>query len=110
MDVTVALDGSRRRDLTLFQGDTVTINLIVYAADGDTEPITPSGVRFIDLNGAGFAYGVPFGVSENDVGRQWYRLVGEVDGVTTTLAFGYVHVEGPFAGWYCGRDGYWVEP
>lgn len=110
MQIPVALDGSRRRDLTIFQGDTVTLEFVVYAKDGDTEPITVSGGRFVDLNGAGFAYGVPFGVSENDTGRHWYRAVGEVDGATTTLAYGYITVEGPYAGWYCGRDGYWVSP
>lgn len=109
MQITVALDGSRRRDLTLFQGDTATIELVVHAVDGDDAPITPSGVRFLDTDG-GFAYGTPFGVSLDDVGRHWYRLVGEVDGVTTTLAYGYITVEGPYSGWSCGRDGYWVEP
>lgn len=109
MDITVALDGSKRRDLQLFQGDTATINVIVYEHDGDTEPITPSGVRFVDTDG--FAYGEPFAVSEDRVGRSWYRIVGEVDGVTTTLAFGYVTVEGGYAGWYGGYpDGYWVSP
>jgi hypothetical protein len=113
MDLTIALDGSKRRDLQLFQGDTVTITAVVYEHDGDADPLaTVSGARFVDLDGAGFVYGTPFGVSENDVGRRWYRLVGEVDGVTTTLAFGYIIVEGSHEGWPCGCpcDGYWRSP
>jgi hypothetical protein len=110
--ISVALDGSKRRDLQLFQGDTVTLTVSVYAHDGDATPLaTVTDARFVDLNGAGFVYGTPFAVSENDVGRRWYRLVGEVAGVTTTLAFGFVIVEGNYAGWPCGcwpgRD-YWV--
>jgi hypothetical protein len=110
--ISVALDGSKRRDLQLFQGDTATITVVVYAEDGDVDPITPSGIRFVDLEGAGFAYGTPFAVSENDVGRRWYRLVGEVDGATTTLAFGYLTVEGSHEGWPfgCPCDGYWINP
>lgn len=109
--ISVALDGSKRRDIRLFQGDTVTITLTVYQHDGDTTPITPSGIRFVDTEG-GFSYGTPFAVSENDVGRHWYRLVGEVSGVTTTLCFGYIGVEGATEGWPVGRpyDGYWIEP
>jgi hypothetical protein len=111
MQIAVALDGSKRRDITLFQGDTVSIELVVYAEDGDDTPIVPTGIRFVDLNGAGFVYGTPFGVSENDVGRHWYRLVGEIDGATATLAFGYLNVEGAYGGWYCGcYDGYWTSP
>lgn len=110
--ISVALDGSKRRDLQLFQGDTATITVVVYASDGDTDALTVSAPRFVDLNGAGFVYGDAFGVSENDVGRHWFRLVGEIDGATTTLAFGYITVEGSHEGWPCGCpcDRYWVSP
>lgn len=112
MLISVALDGSKRRDLRLFQGDTATITVAVYAKDGDSEPLTVSAPRFVDTDGAGFAYGDAFAVSENDVGRRWYRLVGEIDGATTTLAFGYITVEGSHEGWPygCPCDGYWVSP
>lgn len=113
MDLNIALDGSKRRDLQLFQGDTVTITAIVYEHDGDDVPLaTVSGARFVDIADAGFTYGAPFGVSENDVGRHWYRLVAEVGGVTTTLAFGYITVEGSYEGWPlgCPCDGYWRSP
>lgn len=112
MLISVALDGSKRRDLSLFQGDEVTITLTVYAADGDDTPIVPTGIRFVWPEGGGFAYGTEFTVSENNVGRNFYRLVGEVSGVTTTLAFGYIIVEGLHGGWPygCPCDGYWRAP
>ncbi len=112
--ISVALNGSKRRDLRLFQGDTATIDAVVYAKDGDSDPLTTvSGARFVDVDdGVGFVYGDAFAVSDNAVGRHWYRLVGEIDGVTTTLAFGYITVEGTHEGWPLGRpnDGYWIEP
>lgn len=112
MQLSVALDGSKRRDLSLFQGDDVTILLTVYAQDGDTVPITPTNIRFVWPEEGGFAYGVPFTVSEASVGRRWYRLVGEVDGATTTLAYGYIIVDGLTSGWPygCPCDGYWRSP
>lgn len=110
--ISVALDGTRRRDLTFFQGDEVTISAVVYAADGDTLPIVPTDIRFVLPSSGGFTYGAQFTVSENNIGRSWYTLVGEVAGVTTTLAYGYITVEGPYAGWPFGYppDGYWVAP
>lgn len=112
MLITVALDGSKRRDLTVFQGDEVTIEAVVYAQDGDTEAITPTDIRFVWPESGGFAYGESFTVSDQYNGRGWYRLVGEVEGVTTTLAFGYLTVEGTGASWLfgCPCDGYWVAP
>lgn len=112
MLINVALDGSKRRDLRLFQGDEVTITAVVYAKDGDTVPIVPTGIRFVWPESGGFTYGTEFVVSENSVGRNFYRLVGEVSGVTTTLAFGYIVVEGLTSGRPCGCpcDGYWRAP
>lgn len=112
MQISVALDGSKRRDLSLFQGDEVTIEAVVYAEDGDVEPITPTDIRFVWPESGGFAYGESFVASEDRVGRTFYRLVGEVEGVTTTLAFGYLTVEGLGSGWPFGFpcDGYWVAP
>jgi hypothetical protein len=112
MQISVALDGSKRRDLSLFQGDEVTITAVVYAEDGDTTPITPTDIRFAWPESGVFAYGESFVVSDENTGRTFYRLVGEVDGVTTTLAYGYITVEGLGAGWLFGfpADGYWVAP
>lgn len=112
--ISVALDGSKRRDLQLFQGDAVTITLTVYAEDGDDTPFVPTNIRFVWPEQGGFAYGTQFTVSDDSVGRTFYRLVGEVDGATTTLAFGYITVEGLGGGGIypcCGPyDGYWRAP
>lgn len=112
MQLSVALDGSKRRDLSLFQGDAVTITATVYAEDGDTVPIVPTNIRFVWPEEGGFAYGTQFTVSDNSVGRTFYRLVGEVAGVTTTLAYGYIVVEGLHGRWPfgCPCDGYWRSP
>lgn len=110
MLISVALDGSKRRNITVFQGDTVTITVAVYEHDGDAEPIAVTDARFVETSG-NFVYGEAFTVSSNDVGQHWFRLVGEIGGVTTTLAFGYLTVEGEYAAWYAGcHDGYWVNP
>lgn len=112
MLISVALDGSRRRDLSFFQGDEVTILLAVYQNDGDVTPIAVSDVRFVAPDSGGFGYGTEFVVSDANVGRTYYRLVGEVDGVTTTLAHGYITVDGEHSGWPygCPCDRYWVAP
>lgn len=111
MQISVALDGSRHRDLSLFQGDEVTLEVVVYAVDGDEDPIAPTGIRFADTD-TGLTYGDPFTVGENMIGRRWYRLVGEVAGATTTLAYGFITVDGEAAPWLWGSpvDGYWVAP
>lgn len=112
MQIRVALDGARRRDVHLAQGDEVTLSAVVYEHDGDTVPIAVTNLAFITTAGApGFAYGTPFTVSSDSVGRNWFRLVGDIAGVTTTLAWGYIFVEGEEGGVsYCPRDGYWVSP
>lgn len=111
MEIHVALDGSRRRDLSFFQGDEVTLTLVAYAHDGDSTPIAVTNVRFVAPESGGFAYGSQFVVSDANVGRSYYRLVGEIAGVTTTLAHGYITVEGEH-GWPFGfpADGYWISP
>lgn len=109
--ISVALDGSRRRDLSLFQGDEVTLEVVVYAEDGDVDAITPTDIRFVAPE-TGLSYGTEFTVGEDMIGRSWYRLVGEVAGVTTTLAYGFITVEGETNHWLWGwpLDGYWVSP
>jgi hypothetical protein len=111
--ISVALDGSKRRDIRLAQGDEATLAVVVYEHDGDTTPIAVTGARFVTSEGAPtFTYGTEFVVPDDSVGRTWYRLVGEIAGVTTTLAMGYVFVEGETQGWPYGMppDGYWINP
>lgn len=112
MEIRVALDGARRRDLYLAQGDSETLTAVVYAHDGDTVPIAVTDQVFITAEGApGFAYGTPFTVSSDSVGRTWFRLQGSIAGLPRTLAWGYIFVEGEEGGInYCPRDGYWVSP
>lgn len=112
MQISVALDGARRRDIHLAQGDDVTLTVVVYAHDGDTVPIAVTDQAFITASGApGFAYGTPFAVSSDSVGRNWFRLVGDIAGVTTTLAWGWIFVEGEEGvTTYRPLDGYWVSP
>lgn len=108
--ISVALDGARRRDITLGQGEEVTLSVILYEHDGDTVPIAVTDAAFVMDDGApGFAYGTPFTVGSDNAGRYWYRLQGDVAGARTTLAFGWIFVTGEMgSGWPC--DGYWVEP
>jgi hypothetical protein len=101
MLLSIALDGSKRRDLQFFQGDEVTITVAVYAEDGDTEAVTVTDPRFVWPTDGGFAYGAEFAVSDANVGRSYYRIVGEIAGVTTTLAHGYIRVEGKYSGCGC---------
>jgi hypothetical protein len=66
MDIRVALDGARRRDLFLGQGDEVTLVPVIYAHDGDTEQVAFANAQIITPDGESvFALGVPFVVSES---------------------------------------------
>lgn len=110
--ISVALDGAKRRDIRLCQGDDVTLTVVVYEHDGDIVPVAVTDQAFVTTSGApGFAYGTPFTVGSDSVGRSWFRLVGDIAGVTTTLAWGYIHVEGEEGETnYVPSDGYWVSP
>lgn len=110
MDISVALDGSRQRDLSFFTGDEQTLNLTVYAVDGDFEPIDPATIttpRILTCWGNGYTIpvGTEFTVPDRYCGRVPYRLVAEVAGVTTTLAYGTLNTLGRGRGW-CGRWDY----
>lgn len=111
--ISVALDGAKRRDIRLSQGDETTLAVVVYEHDGDITPVAVTDARFVTADGApSFAYGTEFVVPQDSVGRTWYRLVGDIEGVTHTLAFGYIFVEGESQGWQYGMppDGYWIDP
>lgn len=108
MDIAVALDGSKRRDLVLYQGDSENITVTVYDKDGDSTPSAkvvtslalstcPDGVVTIPV---GSTFTVP-----QDFPRGRYWLTANLDGVRTTLAYGVIRIPG---GCYCtgGRFDY----
>jgi hypothetical protein len=87
MNLSVALDGSKKRDITFYSGDDLGLVLTVYAHDGDVVAITPTNIRFASADSS-YPYADPFTVPENFIGRSAYRIIGDVDGVTTTLVYG----------------------
>lgn len=76
----------------------MTINLTVYALDGDTVPVVVTNLRAGTGGGGLFPVGSQFTVP-CALGRTPYRIVGDVAGVTTTLVYGVI--ESPFA---CGLN------
>lgn len=90
MDISVALDGGKERNLIFGAGDQATINLKVYAHDGDSTPIVVTELRWSTGGQALFPVGSQFTVP--CVGRTPYRIVGKVAGVLTTLVYGVIEV------------------
>jgi len=88
MDIIVALNGSLERNLTFAPGDDNTINLVVYAVDGDDTPLTVTNPQLSTGGGGLFPIGQEFQV--RCLGRTPYRLAVDIDGVTTTVAFGVI--------------------
>lgn len=89
MQIAVALDGSKRRDLSFYPGDDLVLNLKAYAKDGDSEPIEVINSKFIHGYVLGPELGAEFTVPEES-GREPYKIIGDVSGQTTTLAFGWL--------------------
>lgn len=89
MEIAVALDGSKRRDLSFYPGDDLVLNLKAYAKDGDSEPIEVINSKFIHGYVLGPELGAEFTVPEES-GREPYKITGDVSGQTTTLAFGWL--------------------
>lgn len=103
MEIAVALNRQNRRDIRLFAGDEVTIDLIAYAVDGDDTPIvvtspliitSPSGVVSIPV---GSSFVVP-----DSIDRINYRMTGDIGGNTRTLCYGTILIQG--ATQYTGYD------
>lgn len=94
MQITVALDGSLVRNLSLSPGDEVTIDLAVYEHDGDADPIAYTDPQMAvgsdDLYPIGTEFTIPL-----DLGRTPYRLAVEIDGAVTTVAYGYIETTVP---------------
>jgi len=108
MIITVALDGSKERNLSFASGDDVSISLVVYEHDGDTTPITATD--FMWKTGAGGYAPVGQTFSFPCVNRTPYSISALVNGARTTLVYGII--EAPFgcrACWTC-CDCIWPGP
>lgn len=106
MELTVALDGEKKRDLRFFAGDDMSLTIVVYAHDGDVSPIAVTNVRFAAADGS-LPMGSEFVVPSNFFGRVPYRIVGEVADITTTLAYGVMQTEGGWPSLFCWCAGPW---
>lgn len=106
MDLSIALDGSRRRNIQLFAGDEPTINVIVYAKDGDTDPIAVENLTFVTApDGESFIpVGSVFTVPDSYPMRSSFRITGEIGDATTTLLYGILEIEGGHAQCNGGDD------
>jgi hypothetical protein len=104
MEITVALDGEKKRDLRFFAGDDMSLTIVVYDHDGDVSPIVVSNVRFAAADGS-LPMDSEFVVPSNFFGRVPYRIVGEVEDITTTLAYGVMQTEGGWPSLFCWCSG-----
>jgi hypothetical protein len=104
MEITVALDGEKKRDLRFFSGDDMSLTIVVYEHDGDVSPIVVSNVRFAAADGS-LPMDSEFVVPSNFFGRVPYRIVGEVEDITTTLAYGVMQTEGGWPSLFCWCSG-----
>lgn len=100
MEITVALDGEKKRDLRFFAGDDMSLTIVVYAHDGDVSPVTVTNVRFASADSS-LPMDAEFVVPSNFFGRVPYRIVGEVEDITTTLCFGVMQTEGGWPTLFC---------
>lgn len=116
MEISVALDGSKRRDLRLFEGDEIVLTVSVFAKDGDEEPIDPALVTDLQISTIGpFDGSIPVGsaftVPAGLCWRNWYTLRGNVAGISTTLACGWILGYGePATSYPWGNDYGWRWP
>lgn len=105
MDIVVALDGSKERNLSFAYGDSVTLNLVVYEQDGDLTPITPTQFYWSTGGGSFLPVGKQF--SFPGVNRTTYSIAADIGGVRTTLVYGII--EAPFGcQWNWGDR--WIFP
>lgn len=85
MDLAVALNGEKRRNLEFYAGDDTTINLTVYQNDGDEDPITVNNLSLIyGTNTGAIGTSSPAHFAQ----REPYSIVGYVGVARTTLAYG----------------------
>lgn len=115
MDISVALDGSKRRDLLLFQGDSEEITVTVYDQDGDLTPtaqtVTDVRISTCPDGSVSIPVGSTFTVPD-DFPRGSYYLTAAINGERTTLAYGTLRIRGDccygHGRWdYGGPGGWW---
>lgn len=94
MQIVTALDGSLVRNLRLSPGDEVTLDLTVYEHDGDTSPLAYTDPQMSVGGGSLYPIGTEFTVSLT-LGRTPYQLAVQIDGVTTTVAYGIIETTMP---------------
>lgn len=99
MDIRIALDGSRHRNLSLNAGDDQILNVIVYAKDTDPLPMDPTLVTDVKLRLFGPASqalltATPFVVSPSMGPRNTYSIQATVNGLVTTIAYGVITLHG----------------
>lgn len=111
MQISIALDGPRIRNLRMFAGDELTLSVVVYARDGDASPVAVTNLSMSSWpEDFTFPLGSQFVVPSDWPGRRWYRIRGEIAGVLTTLAYGWVLLEGGDCTTTGGNDYGWRWP
>ncbi|OUM01669.1 hypothetical protein [Variovorax sp. JS1663] len=111
MDIRVALNGTKRRNLELFALDEVTLNVTVYAADGDAAPVAVTNLVMRTWpDDFTVPVGQQFTVPDTCPGRRCYRLQGDIAGVATTLAYGVMRIRGGESEQLGGNDYGWRWP
>lgn len=113
MEISVALNGAKHRDMRLYAGDEDIITVVVYEKDGDETPINNARITNLKITTEGpydgsLQVGVQFEVPNRLCGRNWFTLTGEIDGIRKTLAFGWILNYGQIApGYPWGNDYGW---
>jgi hypothetical protein len=91
MELSVALDSPRRRDLNFFDGDQSAISITVYRNDGDVAPLTVTNVALKWSDWGDYSLGLITTFTAGFDRRSPYSIVGSVDGLVTTLAYGLIN-------------------
>lgn len=95
MQVNIALDGPRQRNLKWFAGDEMTLSVVVYAVDGDLAPVAVTNLVLTTApDESTYPIGSQFVVPTDWPGRRYYWIKGEIGGVLTTLAYGWLIIKG----------------
>lgn len=89
MQISVALDSPRQRNLKFLPGDDSVVNVTVYAVDGDDAPLTVTDPTLV-YGGQPTSLAVGDYFTSAFPGRTSYRLQGTVNGHFTTLAYGVI--------------------
>ena len=89
MEIAVALDSPRHRDLEFYEGDDAVLSITVYAKDGDTTPVAVTDAR-IEYGSRSNTITAGDAFTSHFAWRTPYRALGTVGGKLTTLAHGLI--------------------